>query len=254
MEFPINLHLFGTEINTHFVTEIAAFFLGFRFYVFSKKRIRDVFSWEQRMILLIAAASGALVFSRVLGALENWEAWRSNPDFWMYLYSSKTVVGGLLGGWLFVEIAKYFMNLKASSGDVMTYPILLGLFIGRIGCFSQGIEEMTYGNETNWPTGMDLGDGLMRHPLALYEMAVLVLIGTLLISLQRKQKLREGMQFKLMMFLYLLYRFVAEWMKPRFPLFLELTSIQIAILICYLLYIRTILHLIIKPKSALYAN
>ena len=254
MGFPINLHLFGTEINTHLVTEIAAFFFGFRFYVFKKKRIQDVFSWEQRMTLLIAASLGALVFSRVLGALENREAWRSNPDFWMYLYSSKTVVGGLLGGWLFVEIAKYFMKLKASSGDVMAFPILLGLFIGRIGCFSQGVEEMTYGNETDWFTGMDLGDGLMRHPLALYEMVILILIGILLVTLQRKQKLSEGMQFKLMMFLYILYRFIAEWMKPRFPLVLGLTSIQIAILICYLLYIRTILHLIVKPKRTLYAN
>lgn len=254
MGFPINIHLFGTEINTHLITEIAAFFFGFRFYVFKKKRIQDVFSWEQRMILLIAAALGALIFSRVLGALENVEAWKSNPNFQMYLYSSKTVVGGLLGGWLFVEIVKYFMNLRASSGDVMTFPILLGLFIGRIGCFSQGIKEMTYGNETDWPTGMDLGDGLMRHPLALYEMVILLLIGVFLVTLQRKQKLKEGMQFKLMMFLYILYRFIAEWMKPRFPLFLGLTSIQVAILICYLLYIRTILHLIIRPKSTLYAN
>ncbi|MGV3610740.1 MAG: prolipoprotein diacylglyceryl transferase family protein [Fluviicola sp.] len=254
MEFPINLHLFGVEINTHLLTEFAAFFIGFRFYVFRKKRVEDVFSWEQRMILLIAAASGALIFSRVLGALENYREWMESRYFWFYLYTSKTVVGGLLGGWLFVEIAKYFMKLKASSGDVMTYPILLGLFIGRIGCFSQGIAEMTYGNATGWPTGMDLGDGVLRHPLALYEMVVLILITALLLILQKENKLRDGMQFKLMMFLYLLYRFIAEWMKPRFPLFFGLTSIQLAIIFCYLLYIRTIVQLIIMPKKNLYAN
>lgn len=252
MGFPINIHLFGTEINTHVLTEIAAFFFGFRFYIFKKKQIKDVFSWEQRMILLIAAAIGALILSRILGSLENIDAWRESPSFWFYMYSSKTVVGGLLGGWLFVEIAKYFMDLKASSGDVMTFPILLGLFIGRIGCFSQGVEEMTYGYETNWPTGMNLGDDVLRHPLALYEMFIVILIGTILIVLQRKNKLNDGMQFKLMMFLYLLYRFIAEWMKPTFPLFLGLTSIQIAILSCYLLYFRTILNLVLKPKESLY--
>jgi prolipoprotein diacylglyceryltransferase len=253
MEFPINLHLFQTEINTHVVTEIAAFFFGFRFYLYKRKQIQDVFTWEQRMILLIAAGSGALIFSRVLGALENYEAWKTSPDFWFYLYSSKTVVGGLLGGWLFVEIAKYFMKQTASSGDVMTFPILLGLFIGRIGCFSQGVGEMTYGNATSWPTGMDLGDGVLRHPLALYEMGVVILIAVLLLILQRQQKLSDGMQFKLMMFLYLFYRFIAEWMKPGFPLFWGLTSIQLAIISCYLLYIRTIVHLIITPKRSLYA-
>jgi phosphatidylglycerol---prolipoprotein diacylglyceryl transferase len=254
MHFPINIPFFGTEINTHVVTEIAAFFIGFRFYLWKKKKIKDAFTWEQRMIILIAAALGALIFSRLLGALENIEAWRSAPNFWFYLYSSKTVVGGLLGGWLLVEIAKYFMKVKSSSGDVMTFPILAGLFIGRIGCFSQGVEEMTFGNETNWPTGMNLGDGVMRHPLAVYEMGILILISSFLVIIQRKKKLRDGMQFKMMMFLYLLYRLIAEWMKPRFPLFLGLTSIQIAIIICYLLYIRTIIYLIIKPKSSLYAN
>lgn len=254
MEFPINLHLFGVEINTHLVTEIAAFFVGFRFYTFRKKHIADPFSWEQRMILLIAAAFGALVFSRVIGALENVAEWKSRPDFWVYLYASKTVVGGLLGGWLCVEIAKYFMGQKASSGDVMVYPILLALFIGRIGCFSQGIGEMTYGNATDWVTGMDLGDGVSRHPLALYEMCVLILITLLLLVLQRERKLGDGMQFKLMMFLYLFYRFIAEWMKPRFPLFFGLTSIQIAIIICYLLYLRTIVNLIFLPKRSLYAS
>lgn len=254
MEFPINLHLFGLEINTHLVTEIAAFFVGFRFYVFRKKHSADPFSWEQRMIILIAAALGALVFSRIIGALENIEEWKSRPDFWLYLYASKTVVGGLLGGWLFVEIAKYLMRQKASSGDVMTYPILLALFIGRMGCFSQGIGEMTYGNATDWATGMDLGDGILRHPLALYEMCVLILITLLLLVLQRERKLADGMQFKLMMFLYLFYRFVAEWMKPRFPLFFGLTSVQIAIIICYLLYLRTIVNLITIPKRSLYAS
>lgn len=254
MEFPINLYLFGVEINTHLLTEFAAFFIGFRFYIFRKRQIEDVFSWEQRMVLLIAAALGALIFSRILGALENYREWQESPDFLVYLYSSKTIVGGLLGGWLFVEIAKYFMKLSASSGDVMTFPILLGLFIGRIGCFSQGIAEMTYGNVTNWFTGMDLGDGTLRHPLALYEMCILIFIAVLLLVLQRKNKLRDGVQFKLMMFLYLFYRFMAEWMKPRFPLVFGLTSIQLAIIICYLLYIRTIVQLIITPKRSLYAN
>jgi prolipoprotein diacylglyceryltransferase len=254
MDFPINSHLFGIEINTHVVTEIAAFFFGFRLYVFRKKRITDSYTWEQRMVLLIAAATGALFFSRILGALENLPAWKASPDFWFYLYSSKTVVGGLLGGWLFVEMTKYVMNKQASSGDVMTFPILLGLFIGRIGCFSQGIGEMTYGNPSHWPTAMDLGDGVLRHPLALYEMVLVVLIALLLVALQRRQKLADGMQFKLMMFLYLLYRFVAEWMKPHYPLVFGLTSIQLAILICYLLYLRTIIQLIFMPKRQLYAN
>lgn len=254
MQFPINIHLFGTEINTHLVTEIAAFFLGYRYYAYRKKKIQDVFTSEQRLILLIAAASGALIFSRLIAALENPQEWLHHSHPWMYLYASKTVVGGLLGGWLLVEIAKKFMNVSASSGDVMTYPILLGLFVGRIGCFSQGIHEMTYGYPTSWITGMDLGDGVQRHPLALYEMVVLLLLAFGLRFAQRRRSFADGMLFKTMMFAYLAYRFIAEWMKPHVPLAIGLTSIQGMILLTYFLYLRTIIRMIFQPQKTLYAN
>ena len=50
-------------------------------------------------------------------------------------------------------------------------PLVVGIFIGRIGCFLSGTNEFTYGQETSSLPGMDLGDGLSRHPLALYELA-----------------------------------------------------------------------------------
>lgn len=239
MTFPINPIFFDVEVNTHLITEIAAFFLGFRFYVIKKKKTKDPFTGEQRLIILIAAAIGALIFSRLIGALENPKEWYNHSHPWLYLYGTKTVVGGFLGGWLFVEIAKFFMKLKASSGDIMVYPILFALFIGRIGCFSQGIHEMTYGYPTKFMTGMNLGDGILRHPLALYEMVILVLIAVFIYYGNKKNIFKEGMQFKTMMLLYLLYRFFAEWMKPHYSIAFDLTIIQIVIIITYLLNITT---------------
>lgn len=250
MTFPIDPTIFGAEISTHLVTEILAFLIGYRLYLFKKKGINDVFSVEQRLIILIAAAAGALIFSRLIAALENPIAWFNSENSWLYLYGTKTVVGGFLGGWLFVEITKKIIKVKGSSGDVMTYPIIMALIIGRIGCFSQGINEMTYGYPTEWITGMDLGDGLLRHPLALYEMVILSLIWLILFISQRKKRFNDGLQFKYFMFIYLAYRFIAEWMKPHFPLYLGLTSIQIAIIMAYLLNLRTFINCIpSKQKS-----
>lgn len=241
MSFPLNLHLYGYEINSHLVFEILAFIIGFRYYVRLKSKISDPFTREERLILLIAAALGALIFSRLIGALENTEEWFQQENFWLYLYSTKTIVGGFIGGWLFVEIAKVFLKKTASSGDIMTFPIILALIIGRLGCFSQGTNEMTYGNPTHFFTGMDLGDGILRHPLALYEIAIVIIIGLFLHFSQKKQKFSEGIQFKLFMLLYFFYRFFAEWLKPNFPLYLGLTSIQIAIIFTYLFNLKTIL-------------
>lgn len=248
MEFPINPFLFGNEINSHFISEILAFIIGFRLYVIQKRKLQkeDPFSSEQRLIILAAATLGALIFSRLIGALENLNEWMSSPNPLSYLYNVKTIAGGFMGGWLFVEISKYIMRIKASSGDVMVYPIIVAIVIGRLGCFSQGVYDMTHGFETTWITGMDLGDGLMRHPLALYEIVVVLLIGLFIYLTHKKRPILDGWKFKSFMLLYFLYRFIAEYMKPHYPLFLGLTSIQLGIVITYLLNIKPIYRLIKK--------
>jgi len=43
--------------------------------------------------------------------------------------------------------------------------------VGRIGCFLSGIADQTYGVATALPWGHDFGDGVLRHPVQLYEAA-----------------------------------------------------------------------------------
>lgn len=248
MTYPFNPIIYGVEINTHFVAEVLAFLIGFRYYVLRRKKLEetDHFTSEQRLIILLAATTGALIFSRVIGALENLNEWMGAKNPWLYLYSVKTIAGGFIGGWLFVEIAKYFMKIKASSGDVMVYPIIVAIVIGRLGCFSQGVHDMTHGSPTTWFTGMDLGDGALRHPLALYEIGVVITIGLFIYFANKRRPFADGWQFKSFMLLYLLYRFIAEFMKPHFPLVLDLTSIQIAIILTYILNIKPLYEIIKK--------
>ena len=58
--------------------------------------------------------------------------------------SGATIVGALLGGLLVVEITKKIIHEKSSSGDLFTYPLILAMMIGRIGCFTSGLTEETY--------------------------------------------------------------------------------------------------------------
>ena len=101
-------------------------------------------------------------------------------------------MGGLFGGLLGVEIAKKIIGEKRSSGDLFAFPIILGIFIGRIGCFLSGTNEFTYGIETTSIFGMDLGDGMLRHPLAFYELVFLVLLVIALKQIQKKKILKKN--------------------------------------------------------------
>ena len=77
-----------------------------------------------------------------------------SPNILVYFYSNKTIVGGLLGGLVGVELIKKLIKEKNASGDLFTYPLILAMIIGRIGCFSMGVYEETYG----LPSSIAMGD------------------------------------------------------------------------------------------------
>ena len=195
------------------------------------------------MIILGAAIAGAFFFSRLIGSLENPPLWFSSEHPLLFFYANKTILGGLLGGLLTVELAKKYLGEKRSSGDLFAYPLIFAICIGRIGCFLNGTTEPVYGFETSFFTGMDLGDGLLRHPLALYEIAFMVLLFFLLLFGERNREYREGYRFQLFLLAYCVLRFGIEFLKPDSWHIGGLTTIQWTALIGILYYYRMIIRL-----------
>ncbi|CAH0159081.1 Prolipoprotein diacylglyceryl transferase [Pedobacter sp. Bi27] len=238
--FPFQFEFFGNLYHYHYIFETLAFIIGVRLYYFYKKGIKDPISDENRLWIMLGAMLGALIGSRVIAVLETPEVLRHLS--FSVLYQSKTIVGGLLGGLFGVELMKKIIGVNIASGDVYVIPILVALIIGRIGCFSMGIDEPTYGIPTHFFTGMDLGDGILRHPIMLYEMVYLVLLIFLFNGLKNKT-LINGDRFKLFMMLYFLFRFWVEFIKPYHSLFLNLSSIHWSALFIFIYYYRFIIRI-----------
>jgi prolipoprotein diacylglyceryltransferase len=104
------------------------------------------------------------------------------------------------------------------------------MIIGRIGCFTSGIAEPTYGLPTDLPWAMDLGDGIPRHPTALYEILFLGLLWWGLYRLQQHFFLISGAYFQIFMTAYLLYRFGIEFVRPGVDLLWGINVLQWACL------------------------
>ncbi|MCZ8197018.1 MAG: prolipoprotein diacylglyceryl transferase [Flavobacterium sp.] len=240
MTFPFQFDFFGEKVHYHFIFETLAFFIGVRLYYYHKKRITDSISDINRLWIMLGAMIGALIGSRVIAMLENPSEIANQT--WLTFYQNKTVAGGFLGGLFGVEIIKKIIGVKIASGDIYVIPIIVALFIGRIGCFSMGIAEATYGIETTFFTGMNLGDGKLRHPVALYEMIYMVLLFFLFRRIKNMDFV-NGDRFKLFMVLYFLYRFSVEFFKPYQPLFLYLSSIQWSAIFIFIYYYKFILRL-----------
>lgn len=230
---------FGLNINIHLVLEYLAFFVGFRYYVLLRKRVIDAISQTNRLSILIGAIFGALLFSRVFAFLEN--PIESYNQGWISILNSKTIMGGLFGGLIGVELMKKGIGEKQSSGNLFTLPIILGIIIGRIGCFFKGVDEFTYGKVTTSFLGLDLGDGLLRHPIALYEIAFLLILFVGIKKAMKKSGTESsGAFFKFFMISYFSFRFLIEFLKPNTFLNLGLSSIQYLCLLCLLYYTSSI--------------
>ena len=175
MQIPFEPIIAGYKINVHLILEYLAFFIAFRYYLFLRKRTKDTIQTTNRLSIILGASLGGFLGSRIIAILEN-PLVHFDSSVIIMLLNSKTIMGGLFGGLLGVELAKKIINEKQSSGDLFVFPIILGIFIGRIGCFLSGINEFTYGKVTTFFMGMNLGDGKLRHPVALYEMIYMVLL------------------------------------------------------------------------------
>jgi phosphatidylglycerol:prolipoprotein diacylglycerol transferase len=243
LTIPFEPIIFGIRVNIHLILEYLAFFVAFRYYIWLRKLKNDQISDRNRLSIILGAIAGAFIGSRLIGFLEN-PMVPTNGDNVYQLLNAKSIMGGLFGGLIGVETAKKLVKEKQSSGDLFTFPIIVGIFIGRIGCFLSGTREFTYGKETNFIAGMNLGDGLLRHPVSLYEIAFLILLYAFLKIVTRYRERENGLLFKIFMISYFGFRFFIEFIKPNVFFVLGLSSIQWLCVICWLYYFPTMKKMI----------
>ncbi len=145
------------------------------------------------------------------------------------LLSGKTIVGGLLGGWIGVELVKKKFGVKRATGDLFVFPLVVGIAIGRVGCFLTGLADHTHGVHTSLPWGVDFGDG-PRHPTQIYEIGFVLMLGVVIFWKSRREYW-NGELFVWFMAAYLGFRFMVEFIKPRHVYFGLISAIQIACLL-----------------------
>ncbi|HVI45200.1 MAG TPA: prolipoprotein diacylglyceryl transferase family protein [Chitinophaga sp.] len=241
MHYPVYVSAGPLHFPLHAVTETLGMFIGFRYFLYLRRKQGDQVTSSNRIWAIIGAIFGALFGSRLLGALENPPALLSADNILLYIYQNKTIVGGLLGGLIGVESVKKAIGENTSTGDLFTYPLILAMITGRIGCFSMGVYEETYGVPTTLPWGLDLGDGLLRHPVSLYEIVFLAGLWLALYYANKRFPLVNGARFKLFMIGYLLFRFLLDFIKPGYRYAFGLGSIQLACLAGLIYYLPVIL-------------
>lgn len=248
MHFPVNIPIGKSSIPIHFVCETLAYFLGYRYYAYLRRNTTDLISSEHRLLIFVGAAAGAFIGSHVIGVLEN-PLLLSHLNI-TYFMSNKTITGGLLGGLIGVELTKKQIGVTVSSGDMMVYPLILAMIIGRTGCFLAGLEDGTYGIASHLPWAIDFGDGVRRHPTNLYEILFWFLLWIGLRPLESRWTLANGSRFKLFMASYMVFRLLIEFIKPDYFFSFGLSVIQLVCIGGILYYYQVFIH----PKKLITHN
>lgn len=238
--------------RVHGLFELAAMGLGAALYRQARRRSGlPAMSARGTFALMAGLLIGAGLGNKLVFLIERPDLWL---DFWrggQALRLGQSLVGGLLGGLIGIEAAKALTRQPASTGDLMILPLAWGIALGRVGCFLAGLHDDTYGLPSALPWALDLGDGLPRHPTALYEIGFVLSLAVLLARQRERLHLVPGLAFKVFLAAYLLWRLGIDTLKPvHVPYAGGLSGIQWVCLLALLAYLPFVLRAFIQLPRA----
>ena len=183
---------------------------------------------ETLIFVLLGCMFGAFAGSALFSLL--FLDWTALPEHYRFgELLGRTVVGGIAGGFLGVEITKKLIGYPHRTGDAFAVAIPLGHAVGRIGCLLGGC---CFGTPSNLPWAITYPAGsvphafhvhwglldasslasLPVHPAPLYEIGFDLLLFAILWRM-RNHFAERGMLFRLYLALYAGYRFLAEFIR-----------------------------------------
>ncbi len=203
--------------------------------VFYKEFRRRGWELEKLLFITVGCIIGAVLGSYIFNAI--FLGWEETPKQIRLLeFSGKTVLGGLTGGFVGVEITKKIIGYPHSTGDAFAVAIPLGHAIGRIGCLLGGC---CYGTECHLPWAIKYPIGsipflrqlnagqivesatksLPVHPTQVYEI-IFNLILFIYIWKKRDSLKVRGSLFRLYLAAYAGFRFFTEFVRgdTTFPI------------------------------------
>ncbi len=174
----------------------------------------------------IAAIVGGGIGARLITAWEHMPYYSNMagaPLSYMISHSGKSIIGGILGGYVAIVLSKRALGYTRSTGDCYAAAIPLAMVIGRVGCF---LSELPLGTPTSLPWGVSVSESVAQqfaacpgcqgrmHPSMVYEIIFHLLA---LVAIWRYRRLMpvQGDTLKLYLLVAALFRFAVEFVRAN---------------------------------------
>jgi phosphatidylglycerol:prolipoprotein diacylglycerol transferase len=237
--FPMLFQVGPFVVYTHDFFTLAGLLAGLALYYYELQR-RNMLSYQIFWISLAAIFGGGLG-ARLIAILDHPSSLNAigQESFSYFLtHSGKGIIGGVVGGYLAIVLAKRAFHYTHSTGDCYALAIPLGMAIGRVGCF---LSELPLGKPTDLPWGITVSESAAQHfeycpycnqrmhPSMLYEIAFHMIAFALILRF-RHRVMVQGDTLKLYLLAAVVFRFLVEFVRANPEKFWGLTSAQAALI------------------------
>ena len=207
----------GLGVDTH------AFFVGLgvvaAVVVFVLEARRRGHDDDRLLIVVTGALVGGALFMRLGTWLQHVDL-RENASFAeQWAYGNRSILGGLVGAWLGVHVAKRLCGYTLRTGDLFAPAVALGMAVGRIGCLLT--ERPGTPTGSGWGITLDPAAaarlhepaGAPLHPSFVYEIAFHLAAFAVLWFWLRRRSLPPGETFVWYIAAYGVFRFLVEFVR-----------------------------------------
>lgn len=179
------------------------------------------------LVIYVAALIGAFLGAKVVYFFAEGYQHLGASDMWLQLATGKTILGGLLGGYVAVELTKRLVGYAGITGDWFATIVPVAISLGRIGCWLHGccLGKVC---QPSWFTVTDSA-GAARWPSVPMEILFNLVMIAALVPLRRAGAL-PGQHFHLYLIAYGVFRFLHEFLREEPAIVGPITGYQLAAL------------------------
>lgn len=222
------IDLWGFHLSSYALFMILAFVAAFVCFKLTASKTGKENS-RIRALIIVFALLGGIIGAKLPILIYNYNLLFRYPQNIDLLLSGRTIVGGLIGGYLAVYFVKRKLNLTVRTGNDIAAPAALGMAVGRVGCLLGGC---CYGIESPEFLGINLGDGIYRYPTQLYEIVFDLGLFALFLYLKRSRDLEAGILFRYLLNSYLSFRIILEFIRVTDRVVWGISYYQVICIIC----------------------
>lgn len=241
--FPTLFEIAGIPIDTHGAFIALGLLVATALLAYESKRRGKLD--RSMMLVALGALVGAAITSRIGTGIRYLATDPEPTPYGLMVEAGRSLLGGLVGAYVGVEITKRMVGINESTGDQFAPGVALGLAIGRVGCFLT--EQL--GTPTSLPWGLTMNQtgvdrGLLCldcgqcptcspttsfHPSFLYEI-VFHAVAFVVLWRKRDDPAWHGKLLARYLVAYAVFRFGVEFVRGNVEFLFGLTGSQIFII------------------------